>query len=145
MGGREIDMVINVGLLLSGPEGVRNLQEEVSAVVHAAGDVPVKVIIETAFLTPDLVKTAARVCAGTGAAFVKTSTGFSSRGASVDDIQAMAAGIKEAGQEKACRIKASGGIKTLDQALALIEAGAHRIGSSGTVSIIREFKQRKGS
>ena len=145
MGGREIDMVINVGLLVAGPEGARNLQEEVSAVVRAAGEVPVKVIIETALLTPELIGTASRVCANAGAAFVKTSTGFSSRGASVDDIRIIAAAIKDAGRDKTCSIKASGGIKSLDQALSLIEAGAHRIGSSGTVSIVREFVQRKGT
>lgn len=140
MGAREIDMVINVGLLVAGPEGARNLQDEVSAVVHAAGEIPVKVIIETALLTPELIKNAARVCALAGAAFVKTSTGFAPRGASVEDIILISDGIKASG--KSTLIKASGGIKTLDQALALIDAGAHRVGSSGTVSIIREFKTR---
>lgn len=141
MGAREVDMVINPGLFIAGVEGARNLRDEVASVVQSAGEVPVKVIIETALLNPEQIKTAARVCAESGAAFVKTSTGFSTRGATVEDIQLIADGIRAAGA-KSVLIKASGGIKTLDQAMALLRAGAHRIGSSGTVGIVREFKSR---
>lgn len=141
MGAREIDMVMNVGLFLSGPDGLRGVAEEFSAVVSAAGDIPVKVIIETALLSPESTKIAARICADSGAAFVKTSTGFSSRGASMEDLASIATGIKASQNSKtqATRIKASGGIRTLEQALAMIAAGADRVGSSNTVAIIRDF------
>ena len=152
MGAQEIDMVMNVGLFLSGPlastasgpETARGLHDEVSAVVAAAGGVPVKVIIETALLTPDLTRHAARICAEAGAAFVKTSTGFSTRGASIEDLVCMFAGIQEAKKSMSqgaihTRIKASGGIRSLDQVLAMIGAGAHRIGSSNTVAIMSDF------
>jgi len=141
MGAREIDMVMNVGLFLSGPDGRRGVAEEFSAVVSAAGDIPVKVIIETALMTPDSTQLAAMICADSGAAFVKTSTGFSSRGASLEDLAAIVAGIKASQNSKtqATRIKASGGIRTLEQALSMIAAGAHRVGSSNTVAILRDF------
>ena len=144
MGAREIDMVMNVGLFLSGSDGWRGVAEEFAAVVSAARDIPVKVIIETALLSPESTIIAARICADSGAAFVKTSTGFSSRGASLEDIAAISAGIRASQNSKtqATRIKASGGIRTLDQALAMIAAGAHRVGSSNTVAIIRDFTEQ---
>lgn len=139
MGAQEIDMVINVGLFLAGDESQRALLEECSAVVRAAGSVPVKVIIETALLTDAQILTASRLAAESGAAFVKTSTGFSTRGASTNDISLMLQGIKQSGNT-ATKIKASGGIRTLEQALAMIDAGATRIGSSSSVAIVRELK-----
>ncbi|MEY4632474.1 MAG: hypothetical protein RIQ81_2594 [Pseudomonadota bacterium] len=144
MGAREVDMVINIGRFLAGAGSSSALAEEVGRVCEVARDagVPVKVIIETALLSPEHIKEAARICANAGADFVKTSTGFAARGASLDDIALMAAGIKES-RNPGARIKASGGIKTLDQALAMIRAGAHRIGSSNTVSIVKELTGRK--
>ena len=92
-------------------------------------------------MTPDSTQLAAMICADSGAAFVKTSTGFSSRGASLEDLAAIVAGIKASQNSKtqATRIKASGGIRTLEQALSMIAAGAHRVGSSNTVAILRDF------
>ena len=132
-GAGEIDMVINVGALKSGcPQFV---EEEIAAVVKAAATLPVKVIIETCLLSKqekvDLCKMAMRA----GAAFVKTSTGFNGAGATVEDVRLMREIVG-----RLLGVKAAGGIRTYEQACALIEAGATRIGTSAGVEIIAEAK-----
>lgn len=131
-GAREIDMVINLGALKSGDE--RSVRDDIEAIVAGAGPVPVKVILETALLSPDEIYHLTTWCVEAGAAFVKTSTGFAARGALVEDIQIMA----RAGGQR-IKIKASGGIRTLEQAMALVAAGAQRLGASASVQILEAF------
>jgi len=93
-----------------------------------------KVIIESASLTPDLIRYVCRVAEQAGVDFIKTSTGYQpAGGAKVEDVRLMAQAAP------LCRIKAAGGIRTLDQTLAFIEAGASRIGASASVAIMEEF------
>ena len=126
-------MVINIGALKSSDEG--HVRNDMAAVVAAAGEIPVKVILETALLSNSEIFSLTGWCIEAGATFVKTSTGFAARGASIEDIQTMA----RAGNQR-IKIKASGGIRTLDQALALIAAGAHRLGASASVQILEAFR-----
>ncbi len=137
-GAGELDMVINAGLYRGGEKMA--VRHDIAAVVRAGGRVPTKVIFETAYLTEDQIRELTSWCVELGAAFVKTSTGFGPRGASVRDIEIMA----EPNGKKpgTIGVKASGGIKTLEAALALIEAGATRIGSSATVAMVEAFKAR---
>lgn len=128
-GATEIDMVMAIGFFKSG--NFKRVEEDIREVVRVAGAKPVKVIIETCYLTPDEITKASLICADAGAAFVKTSTGFGSRGATVDDVKLIRAAVGSR-----CKIKASGGIKTKEQALAMIEAGALRIGTSSGVAIV---------
>jgi len=129
-GAREVDMVLRVDALKQGD--ARTVVADVSAVVAAAGACAVKVILETGLLTADEIGLACSLCAEAGARFVKTSTGFGPRGASVEDVRLMRAAV---GEEMG--IKASGGIRTREQALALLAAGADRIGTSNGVAIVR--------
>ncbi len=128
-GATEIDMVMAVGLFKGGEHEA--VEREIAAVVAASEGCPVKVILETGFLTREEIVAASRIAAEAGAAFVKTSTGFGPRGASVEDVIAMREGV-----EGRCAIKASGGIRTRDDALAMIEAGATRIGTSAGIAIV---------
>ncbi len=128
-GAAEVDMVMAIGRFKAGDH--KAVRREIAQVVAACGDRPVKVILETCLLTPEEVAAAARIAAEAGAAFVKTSTGFGSRGASIEDVRIMQQAV--AGR---CQIKASGGIRTREQALAMIEAGATRIGTSCGVAIV---------
>jgi deoxyribose-phosphate aldolase len=129
-GAREIDMVIALGWLKDG--AWKRVGSDIAEVVKAAGGHPVKVILETCLLSDVEIAEACRVAVESGAAFVKTSTGFGSRGASLEDIAIM----KRAAAGR-CRIKASGGIRTREQALAMIAAGADRIGTSAGVAIVK--------
>jgi len=128
-GADELDMVIKVGALKEGDyELVKN---DIKAVVEAAGDKLVKVIIETCYLTDHQKVKACELAKAAGADFVKTSTGFGSGGATVEDIALMR---KTVGEKMG--VKASGGIHSLAEAEAMIEAGATRIGASSGVQII---------
>ncbi len=129
-GASEIDMVMAIGLF-KGREH-EAVAKDIAGVVTAAKGHAVKVIIETSLLDHDEIRRASQIAADNGAAFVKTSTGFGSRGASVEDVRIM----KEAVQER-CQIKASGGIRTREQAVAMIQAGASRIGTSSGVAIVK--------
>lgn len=132
-GARELDMVINIGMLRAGESGA--VQAEIAALAERSHDrgALLKVIIETCLLT-DEQKRVACVCAKrAGADFVKTSTGFSTGGATVEDVRLMRDAV---GQEMG--VKASGGIRTLASALAMIEAGASRLGVSAAASILDE-------
>lgn len=133
-GAGEIDMVMPIGLFLGGEE--RSVARDIARVVRAAGHIPVKVIIETCYLTPHQIGEASKLACEEGAAFIKTSTGFGTRGASVEDIVL----IKKAVGDR-CLIKASGGIRTREGALALIKAGASRIGTSSGVEIVKGEKR----
>src|SRR5687767_3254099 len=132
-GAREVDMVINVGALKSGDDClVEHDIHSVLQVAHEAG-VTCKVIIETALLTDDEKVRACLAAKNAGADFVKTSTGFSKGGATVADIALMR---RTVGSELG--VKASGGVKGLEDARALVEAGATRIGASVGVKIAQE-------
>ena len=128
----EIDMVINVGAIKSGMWDA--VTADIRAVVEAAGDAKVKVIIETSQLTDEEKVRATECVIEAGADFVKTSTGFIGGGATVEDVMLLRRTIEEKGSS--CRIKASGGIRTKADALAMIEAGADRIGTSAGVAIV---------
>jgi len=126
-GAGEIDMVINIGALKSGMWDI--VAADIKAVRAACQGKILKVIIETSYLTDEEKIKACQISAASGADFVKTSTGFSDKGAMVEDVKLMAraSGIK---------VKASGGVKTREDALQMIEAGAVRIGASSGIKII---------
>lgn len=137
LGAREIDMVLSVGELKSGL--MEQTRRDIVEVKKACGAVPLKVIFETSLLTSDEITLVTKWCAEDGVDFVKTSTGFGSRGATLEDIRLMRDAIAMV-KGSPTKIKASGGIRTLEQTLALIHAGAHRIGASATLSIVGELK-----
>src|SRR5450432_1346076 len=130
-GAQEIDMVINVGALRSGEfDTVRNEIEQVARVAHQAGAI-VKVILETALLDDSQKTMASKLAKAAGADFVKTSTGFSSAGATAHDVALMRAVV---GPQMG--VKASGGIRTLQDVQTMTAAGATRIGASASVKIV---------
>lgn len=133
-GAREIDMVMNVGLFKSGKFGqVEEDIRKVAQVSQTAGAV-LKVIIETCYLTGNEIAKACEICEKAGADFVKTSTGFGTAGATVGHVKLMK-------QSCSLKVKASGGIRTLGQALALIEAGADRLGCSKGIELLQEVRK----
>jgi len=131
-GAHEIDMVINTGALKSGRWDI--VAKDISDVMAATKGLVHKVIIETCYLTPSEKKKVVGTVLDAGAAFVKTSTGFGPGGARIRDIRL----IKSIVGDKA-GIKAAGGIRTLKQVLALLDAGATRIGTSSGVQIIKQL------
>lgn len=134
LGVHDVDMVISIGLLRSGEN--HTVQQEIRGVVevaHEAGAI-VKVILETCLLSVEEKLRASELAIAAGADFLKTSTGFSTAGATPDDV-AMMRGI--AGGRVG--VKASGGIRTLADARRMLEAGANRIGASASVAIVREL------
>lgn len=137
-GAGELDMVINVGALKSGDLG--SVEADIEMVVRAAGGAPVKVILETGLLTPEEKVAGCKAAQAAGAQFVKTSTGFGRGGATVEDVRLM----REA-TEDALRVKASGGIRDLSTAVAMIRAGAARLGTSSSVKIMAELKSGRFS
>lgn len=128
-GAREIDMVLNLGRLKS--REWKAVHDDIRGVVRAAGRAPVKVILETCLLSAEEKAAAAVISELAGAAFVKTSTGFSTGGATLEDIALLR---RIVGPD--VRIKASGGIRTRDFAEALIAAGADRLGASSSTTLI---------
>ena len=128
-GAEEIDMVMNVGAAKAGDWAA--VQTDIAAVVLAANPAIVKVIIETCLLTDEEKVKACLAAKAAGAAFVKTSTGFSTGGATPEDIALMRKTVGSA-----LGVKASGGVRTREQALQMIEAGASRIGCSSTKKIM---------
>lgn len=129
-GADEIDMVINIGAAKDGNFAL--VQSDIAAVVEASGDKLVKVIIETCLLTDDEKIKACQAAVAAGADFVKTSTGFSTGGATVHDITLMR---KTVGPD--IGVKASGGARSFEDAKAFVEAGATRIGTSSGIAIIK--------
>jgi len=132
-GAAEVDMVLNFGALKSGHATV--VAAEIEAVVRAVPGVPVKVILETAALTAAEKDLACRLAVDAGAAFVKTSTGFHpAGGATVADVRQLRAAV---GPDVG--VKASGGIRTLADALAMLDAGANRIGVSASAALLESL------
>jgi deoxyribose-phosphate aldolase len=134
LGAKEIDMVLDIGALKSGDH--QRVFEDIRGVVeiaHEAGALA-KVILETCLLTMQEKLLASELALQAGADFLKTSTGFSASGATAADI-ALLRGV--AGSH--CGVKASGGIRTLEHATAMLEAGANRIGASASIAIVREL------
>jgi deoxyribose-phosphate aldolase len=129
-GAQEIDMVINVGALKD--QKFDYVKEEIRSLKETCGsDIVLKVILETCLLTKEEIAKACELSKAAGADFVKTSTGFSSGGAKVEDVALMR---KTVGQEMG--VKASGGIHTAEDAKAMLDAGASRLGTSATLAII---------
>jgi len=126
-GADEIDVVVNVGRLHAGDTD--RVTEELERVV-ATVPVPVKVIVEAPLLAEDELRTACELAADAGAEFVKTATGFSVGGATVDDVRVMSEYLP---------VKASGGVGDFEAAVAMLEAGAERIGASSGVAIVEGF------
>jgi deoxyribose-phosphate aldolase len=131
-GASEIDMVINVAAFKSGHyHEVQEETEQLSTLCHFKG-AELKVIVETALLTTEELVKICEICADANVDYVKTSTGFSSRGASLDDIRVMRATLPDG-----IKIKASGGIKTREFALELVAAGANRLGTSSGIALMK--------
>jgi deoxyribose-phosphate aldolase len=132
-GAREIDMVMNFGLLKSGAAAAA--ANDIAQVVRAVPGIPVKVIIEARALTDQEKRLACRLAVDSGAAFVKTSTGFHpAGGATVEDVRLMRAAV---GPQ--IGVKAAGGIRTLADARAMLQAGANRLGTSASAAILEEL------
>lgn len=129
LGAEELDMVINVAFLKSG-EFAKVLQD-IKGVVNAAPEITVKVIIETCLLTDPEKISACGLAIDAGAAFVKTSTGLAGGGATVNDVRLMRSSVGPS-----FGVKASGGIRTREDAVSMIKAGANRIGTSAGVQIV---------
>lgn len=133
----EFDMVINIGAVKE--RRCDFVRADIAAVVAAAKGKTVKVILETFYLDDDEKALAAGLAAGAGAGFVKTCTGFNNGVATVHDVEIM----KKAAAPFGCKVKASSGIRCCKDALALIEAGAERLGTSSGAKIIEEYRAEK--
>ncbi|NVJ22659.1 MULTISPECIES: deoxyribose-phosphate aldolase [Myxococcus] len=128
-GAREIDMVVNIGALRAKDHIAVFL--DIAAVVEASRPYPVKVILETTLLTRDEKVFACLLSKSAGAAFVKTSTGFSSGGATVEDVELMRSTVGDG-----VGVKASGGVRSSEDAMNMLRAGANRLGASASVAIV---------
>ncbi|WP_074407067.1 deoxyribose-phosphate aldolase [Aquimarina megaterium] len=128
-GSNEIDMVLNIGLLKSGYYKI--VEEEIKAIKKAIGKHVLKVIFENCYLTDEEKKIACQLSLNAGADFIKTSTGFGTGGATIEDVQLMKNEVKNAMQ-----IKASGGIRDAETAKQYIDLGVSRIGTSSGVTIV---------
>lgn len=137
IGAGELDMVMAIGQFKSGNHDY--VRRDIEAVVEAAkgirSDVIVKVIIETGYLTDEEKQVAAQVVEAAGADFVKTSTGFGPKGATVEDVKLLKQSVSER-----VKVKAAGGIRTWQQAHALLLAGADRLGTSSAAEILKELE-----
>ena len=131
-GADEIDMVIHIGQLKAG--NTDYVLEDIKAVKAAIGDHILKVIIETCLLTEEEKITMCRLVTESGAEYIKTSTGFSTGGATVEDIRLFRENISPD-----LRIKAAGGIRTFEQAQAMLDAGADRLGASALVGLAKQM------
>ena len=133
LGADEVDMVINLGMVKAERFGM--ILDEINAVKDACDGRVLKVIVETSELTEDELRTLCRVVSDSRADFIKTSTGFTSRGASTSDIEIMRSEVKEG-----LKIKASGGISSIADAEKFISLGADRLGTSRIVKIAKDMK-----
>lgn len=131
-GAQEIDMVLNIGELKAKQDAA--VLADIRAVVEAADGAVVKVILENCLLSEEEIVRACHLCVQAGADFVKTSTGFSTSGATVEDVRRM----KEAVAGK-CLVKAAGGIRSAEDMDAMLEAGADRIGTSAGMALLGEY------
>jgi deoxyribose-phosphate aldolase len=137
-GADELDMVINVNALKS--KDYHTIIEEIKGVVEQAQGKTVKVIIETCYLSNEQIAKVSELVVQAGAQFVKTSTGFGTHGATVEHVKLM----KETVKDKA-EVKASGGVRTYEDAIKMIEAGATRIGTSNGVDIVNKRRKENDS
>jgi deoxyribose-phosphate aldolase len=135
-GADEIDMVLNIGRLISGDD--EHVERDIRTVVDAAQGRTVKVIFENAYLNDEQKIRACGLSAAAGAGFVKTSTGFAASGATIEDLELMRehspAGVQ---------VKAAGGVRTLDVLLDVMRVGVTRVGATATEAILEDFKARK--
>jgi deoxyribose-phosphate aldolase len=134
-GAVELDVVINIGALRAGE--LAYVRDELASLIYAVSPTPVKVILETAYLTPEQVETGCRVAVEARAAFVKNGTGFSPRGAEPAEIALMRRVVGDR-----VGVKAAHGVRTLDALLAVLVAGACRCGATATASIAAEWRSR---
>jgi deoxyribose-phosphate aldolase len=135
-GADEIDMVLNIGRLISGEDDY--VESDIRAVVEAAQGRPVKVIFENAYLDDAQKIRGCELSAAAGAHFVKTSTGFASSGATLDDLRLM-----REHSPAHVQVKAAGGVRTLDALLEVMSVGVTRIGATATETMLEDFKARK--
>ncbi|HCM29178.1 MAG TPA: deoxyribose-phosphate aldolase [Treponema sp.] len=133
-GAHEVDMVIDLGSMKAGDH--KAVEDDIRGVVKAAGKATVKVIIETCYLSDDEKRIACELAKKAGAHFVKTSTGFGTGGATIEDVKLMRKAVGDS-----MKIKASGGIRSYHDAISMLEAGADRLGSSSGVSIVAELPE----
>jgi deoxyribose-phosphate aldolase len=136
-GAVELDMVVAIGMLRSGETSY--VHDDIAAVVEAAaGRAIVKVILENAYLTDEQKILGCQLSEQAGAGYVKTSTGYAPTGATIDDVVLMRATVSSR-----VKVKAAGGIRTLDSLIGLINAGADRCGVSATAAIIDDLVSRQ--
>jgi deoxyribose-phosphate aldolase len=134
-GAKELDMVQNIGALRSGHfEAVENEARQLAQLSHSRGAI-LKIILETCLLSEEEKATACRLAVKGGADFVKTSTGFATAGATIEDVRLMRRVVG-----RSAGVKAAGGVRTLEALLDMVEAGANRIGTSSGVQIMRELE-----
>lgn len=131
-GASEIDMVLNIGEMKAGHYAA--VKRDIEAVIHAVNGCCVKVILENCLLTKEEIVTACQLCMETKASFVKTSTGFSTSGATVEDVKLMKATVQET-----CKVKAAGGVRSFKDLEMMIAAGADRIGTSAGVALVQRI------
>jgi deoxyribose-phosphate aldolase len=134
-GAVELDMVLNIGWLLSGQD--EDVQADIAAVVDVSGDALVKVIFENAYLTDEQKVRACHLTEAAGADYVKTSTGYAPTGATIEDLRLM-----RANTSPRMKVKAAHGVRTLDALLAVIEAGADRCGATATATMLDDYRDR---
>lgn len=134
-GATEIDMVLNIGWLRSGE--LDRLHADIAAVVEAADGAIVKVILENAYLTDEQKVAACKVVEAAGGHYVKTSTGYAPSGATLEDLRLMRATVSPH-----IKVKAAGGVRTLDALADVIDAGADRSGATTTAAILDDFRAR---
>ncbi|OOF79208.1 deoxyribose-phosphate aldolase, partial [Rodentibacter caecimuris] len=136
-GATEVDMVINVGWIKSGKWD--SVQDEIKQILNVCNGTPLKVILENCLLTKEEIVKACEICRDLNVAFVKTSTGFSKSGATVEDVKSMRQTVGDK-----IGVKASGGVRDTQTAVAMIEAGATRIGASAGIAIIKGLTDSNG-
>ncbi len=138
-GAQELDMVLNIGKLRSGR--YEYVEEDIRAVVGAAGQLPVKVILEVHHLGPDEIKRACELAIAAGAAFIKTSTGWAPSGATLETVRLITSFVGSA-----IRVKAAGSIRDLETVVAMLEMGVARFGVNlhSSIEILRECGSRPG-
>lgn len=137
LGAAEVDMVINIGAARAGD--MVSVEDDIRQVVAASRPALVKVILECCLFTDPEKKKLAEIAVAAGADYVKTSTGFSQSGATVEDVFLLSQAV--AGQAK---VKAAGGVRDLETALAMIKAGAERIGTSAGLAIMQQWQREMG-
>ena len=137
LGAREMDMVLNISAMKDGNHDY--VKQDIAAVV-AASPAPVKVILETCYLTDEEIAAACRLAEEAGAAFVKTSTGFGPSGATAENVALMRASVSAS-----VKVKASGGIGTLDDVKTMLAAGADRLGMSRSASVLEALDKENAA